>query len=86
MISLRIKGYYASLPILWLLAQIHNLFTMVNKHQASTGCLANNSIDLPIRSDEGFPSLLLSSVKVGRMMSWEVFFLAREAIPAKMLL
>lgn len=85
MISLRIKVYYAKLSLLWLLEQIHNLFTMVNKHQTSTGCLANNSIHHPIHSDGDLPSLLLSSVKVGRMMAWVVFFLAWEAIPAKML-
>lgn len=46
--------YYTQLSLFWLLAQIHNLFTTVNKHQASPLCPANNSTNLLIHSDEGF--------------------------------
>lgn len=54
MISLRINVYYAQLSLFWFLAPVHNLFTTVNKHQASTCCLANNSTNLPVHSDEDF--------------------------------
>lgn len=54
MISLRLNVYYAQLSLCWLLAQIHHLFRTVKKRQAATHCLANNSTNLPIHSDEEF--------------------------------
>lgn len=85
MISLRINVYYAQLSLFWFLAPIHNLFTTVNKHQASTCCLANNSTNLPVHSDEDFSLFAIVKCQSG----WDyglggVSCLAREAISAKM--
>lgn len=60
-----INIYYAQLSLFWLLAQIHNLFTTVNKQQASTHCYtASNHTHLPFIHMKMF---YFSSVKVGRI-------------------
>lgn len=70
--SLRINVYYVQLSLSRSLAQSHDLFTAVNKHQAPTYHLANNSTNFPIHSDEDFSLLVTVKCQSGGIMAWEV--------------